>query len=161
MTEKEMFLSSWKREYETLVRVLKAFPEDKLDMKPSERSRSARELAWTFASEQVLLESALKGKVDFSKIPPTPATYDEIFVALEANRKRLVRKVQRLTSKQWNLKIPWMVAPGKVTKVRVADIAWVLLMDLVHHRGQFSVYLRLAGAKVPSIYGPTADEPWM
>jgi uncharacterized damage-inducible protein DinB len=30
-----------------------------------------------------------------------------------------------------------------------------------HHRGQFSVYLRMVGAKVPSIYGPTADETWM
>jgi uncharacterized damage-inducible protein DinB len=30
-----------------------------------------------------------------------------------------------------------------------------------HHRGQLSVYLRLADGKVPSIYGPTADEPWM
>ena len=30
----------------------------------------------------------------------------------------------------------------------------------VHHRGQFSVYLRMADGKVPSIYGPSADEPW-
>jgi uncharacterized damage-inducible protein DinB len=35
------------------------------------------------------------------------------------------------------------------------------LMDQIHHRGQFSVYLRLAGARVPSVYGPTADETWM
>jgi uncharacterized damage-inducible protein DinB len=33
-------------------------------------------------------------------------------------------------------------------------------MDAVHHRGQFSVYLRLAGAPVPSIHGPSTDEPW-
>lgn len=161
MTEKEMFLNSWKREHETLVRVLKAYPLDKLEMKPSEKSRTAKELAWTFAGEQAVLEGALKGKVDFSKMPQMPATYDEVFVALETNRKKLARKVQRLTSKQWNVKIPWMVGPGKVTKVRLADIAWLMLMDLVHHRGQFSVYLRLAGGKVPSIYGPTADEPWM
>jgi hypothetical protein len=36
-----------------------------------------------------------------------------------------------------------------------------LLHDEIHHRGQFSVYLRMAGARVPSIYGPTADEEWM
>jgi len=161
MTEKEMFLNTWKREHATLLRVLKAYPADKLDMKPSEKSRTAKELAWTFANEQAVLEGALSGKVDFSKMPPMPATYDEIFVALETNRKKLMRKVQRVTSKQWNLKIPWMVGPGKMSKVRVADIAWVMLMDLVHHRGQFSVYLRLAGGNVPSIYGPTADEPWM
>ena len=29
--------------------------------------------------------------------------------------------------------------------------------DQIHHRGQFSIYLRMAGGKVPSIYGPSAD----
>jgi uncharacterized damage-inducible protein DinB len=29
---------------------------------------------------------------------------------------------------------------------------------LVHHRGQLTVYLRLNGIPVPSIYGPSADE---
>jgi hypothetical protein len=29
----------------------------------------------------------------------------------------------------------------------------------IHHRGQLSAYLRPMGAKVPSIYGPSADEP--
>jgi uncharacterized damage-inducible protein DinB len=28
----------------------------------------------------------------------------------------------------------------------------------VHHRGQFTVYLRLNGVAVPAIYGPSADE---
>lgn len=31
---------------------------------------------------------------------------------------------------------------------------------MVHHRGQLTVYLRLLDVPVPSIYGPTADEPW-
>jgi uncharacterized damage-inducible protein DinB len=34
------------------------------------------------------------------------------------------------------------------------------LNHLAHHRGQLTVYLRLNDAKVPSIYGPSADEPW-
>ncbi|MGA3241300.1 MAG: DinB family protein [Bryobacteraceae bacterium] len=33
------------------------------------------------------------------------------------------------------------------------------LKHTVHHRGQLSSYLRPMGAKVPSIYGPSADEP--
>jgi uncharacterized damage-inducible protein DinB len=45
--------------------------------------------------------------------------------------------------------------------VRKADMLWMMLSDSIHHRGQFSIYLRLVGAKVPSIYGPSADEPWM
>jgi uncharacterized damage-inducible protein DinB len=34
------------------------------------------------------------------------------------------------------------------------------LNHLIHHRGQLSVYLRLNDVPLPSIYGPTADEPW-
>lgn len=41
------------------------------------------------------------------------------------------------------------------------EIAWFMLYDQIHHRGQLSVYLRMSGAKVPSIYGPSLDEPWM
>ena len=34
-----------------------------------------------------------------------------------------------------------------------------VLNHLVHHRGQLCVYLRLLDVPVPSIYGPSADEP--
>jgi uncharacterized damage-inducible protein DinB len=34
------------------------------------------------------------------------------------------------------------------------------LNHLIHDRGQLSVYLRLNDVPLPSIYGPTADEPW-
>jgi len=34
------------------------------------------------------------------------------------------------------------------------------ISHLVHHRGQLTVYLRLLDVPLPSIYGPTADEPW-
>ncbi len=51
MTEKDMFLQTWEHEYNTTVKVLKAFPDDKLDMKPAEKSKSARDLAFTFVGE--------------------------------------------------------------------------------------------------------------
>jgi len=44
-------------------------------------------------------------------------------------------------------------------QLSVLEVLWAELHDQIHHRGQFSVYLRLAGARVPSNYGPTADEP--
>lgn len=53
------------------------------------------------------------------------------------------------------------MTPKQMGDFRKADVLWMMMMDAVHHRGQFSVYLRMAGGKVPSIYGPSADEPWM
>jgi uncharacterized damage-inducible protein DinB len=43
--------------------------------------------------------------------------------------------------------------------MRRLDVIWANLFDVIHHRGQLSVYVRMAGGKVPSIYGPSADEP--
>jgi hypothetical protein len=44
---------------------------------------------------------------------------------------------------------------------RLALIRSILLNHSYHHRGQLSVYLRMVGVPVPSIYGPSADEsPW-
>jgi uncharacterized damage-inducible protein DinB len=41
----------------------------------------------------------------------------------------------------------------------VADqFSLMMLFDQIHHRGQLSVYVRMAGGKVPSIYGPSADD---
>ena len=33
-----------------------------------------------------------------------------------------------------------------------------LINHMAHHRGQMTVYLRLMGAKVPALYGPSADD---
>jgi uncharacterized damage-inducible protein DinB len=40
-----------------------------------------------------------------------------------------------------------------------SPMAWSFLFDIVHHRGQITTYLRPMGSTVPSIYGPSADEP--
>ena len=40
----------------------------------------------------------------------------------------------------------------------IGNMLWGFLFDMVHHRGQISTYLRPMGAKVPAIYGPSADD---
>ena len=40
------------------------------------------------------------------------------------------------------------------------DVVRQTINHLIHHRGQLTVYLRLQDVPLPSIYGPTADEPW-
>ena len=162
MTEKEMFLQSWDREFQTTMKVLKAYPADKLAFKPHERSRSAGELAWIFVGELGIVDMAIKGQIDFSGQPPKPpATMKEILAAFESTYKQMASKVKAMSEADYNSMIKFPVAPKQMGDFRKADVLWITLMDQVHHRGQFSVYVRLAGGKVPSIYGPSADEPWM
>ena len=58
------------------------------------------------------------------------------------------------------LNLVFLLKNGKtiMTMPRVAVVRTWILNHLVHHRGQLSVYLRLTGSKVPSIYGPSADD---
>jgi uncharacterized damage-inducible protein DinB len=161
-TEKDMFLRTFQRECETTLKLLKAYPPNKADFKPHEKSRSAKELGWTFVLEQGLVDMALKGKVDFSQpMPKPPGDYKDVIAAFENTTRETVNKVTKASDEDLNRTVQFPVAPGKMGDLRRFDVIWTSLMDQVHHRGQLSVYLRLAGAKVPSIYGPTADEPWM
>jgi uncharacterized damage-inducible protein DinB len=162
MTEKEMFLNTWEREYQTTMKVLKAFPPEKQDFKPTtEKTKSAKDLAFVFVSELSMIDGITKGQIDFMGMPKPPATFGEVLSRLESGYKQTANSVRAMSDEDWNGTMNFVVAPKTMGEVRRADLLWTMLMDSVHHRGQFSIYLRLVGAKVPSIYGPTADEPWM
>lgn len=56
--------------------------------------------------------------------------------------------------------VPWTLKNAGVTiftMPRVAVMRSFVLSHLIHHRGQFTVYLRLRDVALPSVYGPTAD----
>jgi uncharacterized damage-inducible protein DinB len=162
VTEKDMFLQTFERECQTTLKLLKAYPAGKGDYKPHEKSRSARELAWIFVVEQAFADMALKGKLDFSQpMPKPPANYADVITAFEKASRDTRANVAKASEDDLGKTVQFPIGPGKMGDFRAQDVLWTTLMDQVHHRGQLSVYLRLAGAKVPSIYGPTADEPWM
>ena len=46
-------------------------------------------------------------------------------------------------------------------KDTVGGLLWLALFDAVHHRGQLTTYIRPMGGKVPSVYGPSADDSGM
>jgi len=161
MSEKEMYLATADREHETTLKILRAYPADKLDLKPHAKSRSARELAWNFVLEQNFADMALAGEIrPGGKTPDPPQTMSQIISALEKKNAELKEKIHGLSEEKYNAPIAFPTGPGKMGDLRRADVLWTILMDEVHHRGQFSVYLRMAEGKVPSIYGPTADEKW-
>lgn len=161
MSEKQEFLKVWEREFTTTLKVLKAFPGAQADLKPHERCRSAKELAWTFVLELRGIDNALKGNMDPSifRVPP-PAKYDEAVTTYEKEHRDITARIKKTPDGDLDQTIKFPTGPGKMGEVRKLDFFWFILMDCVHHRGQFSVYLRMAGGKVPSIYGPSADEKW-
>lgn len=161
-SEKEQFLQTWDREFQTTLKVLRAYPPEKLDLKPAEKSKSARDLLFVFRNEAHFFSMALDNKLDFTApSPQVPATLGGIIEETEKANAALVAKLRQISDTDYNGMVTFAVAPKTMGQVRRMDLCWMMLMDMVHHRGQISVYIRLAGGKVPSIYGPTADEPWM
>ena len=159
---KEEFLRVWEQEYQTTLKLLRAYPEDKCDLRPHEKLRNARELVWGFTNGEVwMVNGILTGKFEADEAIHPPPTMREIIQNFEKVHSDAMAKVKRMNENDLNRMVNFFIAPKKMGNVRVTDLLSIMIMDQVHHRGQMSVYLRLAGGKVPSIYGPTADEPWM
>jgi uncharacterized damage-inducible protein DinB len=163
MSEKQQFQDAWDRESAVTLKVLKAYPQDKTDMKPHPTCRSAKELAWTFVFEGVGGAQAVHGEMKFPppNMPPMPSTWQGMIGEVERALKVISDKVRNVDDAQLSTTVKFFTGPKQMSDLRRQDVLWFLLNDMIHHRGQFSVYLRMAGGKVPAIYGPSADEKWM
>ena len=158
---KEQFLKAYRTEFETTKKIMKCYPADKPDFKPAERSNSALALMWTFALEQSVVDAALKGTLTLTgKFPPPPPTIKEVIAAYEHGVQEVEKTLATVPESRLHEKVTFFTGPKQMGEVPIIDIMWFMLMDAVHHRGQLSVYIRMQGGKVPSIYGPSADEPW-
>ncbi|HVE69800.1 MAG TPA: DinB family protein [Thermoanaerobaculia bacterium] len=164
---KETFLEHYDREHAVTMNVLRAYPEDQLDLKPSAKSNSARDLAWIFVLERGLGETVwhdgfAKGTTKVTGKPPLPPEqWSELVATLEQAHQKFRDLIAAASDDELLEEVHFFTAPKTMGPISRLDWIWFLLHDQIHHRSQFSVYLRMAGGKVPSIYGPTADEPWI
>ena len=157
MTNREFFLQRRQAELPAFLRVLKALPSDRLDYKPHERSPSAEEIAWTLTNElgpciDVVREHRAERKVQ----PPPPL--DQMLRLFEERSNELIDLVSRLGEESWERYAQFYFQGKLVSEQPTNEFLWMVHFDAIHHRGQLSTYLRPMGAKVPSIYGPSADE---
>jgi len=164
-SHKQRFLDAYDREHETTMRVLRAYPADRADLQPHPKCKTAKELAWVFVIERglgthVMNDAFAKGGPE-GEIPGTPDSYEEVLTALEHAHREFRTLVEGLPDDKLHETVKFFTAPHTMGDVPRLEFLWFLVNDQIHHRGQFSTYLRMADAKVPSIYGPTADEPWM
>jgi len=164
-SHKDQFLGVYENEHQRTMRVLHAYPQDKLDLKPHAMSKTARELAWVFVLERklgvMLMNDAFASTAPSGNPPPAPDSWFELIGAIEAAHKEFGDLVRSLPEEKLQQTVRFFTGPKQMGDIPRMDVCWFLLHDEIHHRGQFSIYLRMAGGRVPSIYGPSADEPWM
>jgi len=157
----DSILMEIEQEAQTTKRVLDRIPEDKLAWKPHPKAFSLGQLALHIAS--------VPGSVAAAAVPdsmeapnfsqPEAKSRQEVLdtfsKSLESAKDALKKMDDARLMSMWSL-----TKNGKVlmSVPRIGFIRSILMNHNYHHRGQLSVYLRMLGVPVPSIYGPSADE---
>jgi uncharacterized damage-inducible protein DinB len=164
MSQKQQLLDALKDETGRTRRLLAAFPASASELRPHPTSQTARELVHTLCIEAAIGCATLDGSLDLSKMggmPPAPATWGEVMKAFEAAYDGLIKMLEKTPESDLPKTVTFMTGPKQMGPMPRGAIVQFMLYDHIHHRGQLSVYLRMSGSKVPSIYGPSRDEPWM
>lgn len=158
MTTREFCLARRKAESPAFVKVLKALPQGRLDYRPDPKSRTAAELGSLVAGEEAaLVELIEKGRIEW-KDPESLAGPDQMAALYESSHAAVNAGIEKLDEAAWERKVQFVLPGGGIWEDSLAEFVWGFLFDQIHHRGQLSTYLRPMGGKVPSIYGPSADD---
>jgi uncharacterized damage-inducible protein DinB len=156
----DALLAAWEHEHGTSVRVLRAVPDARLDLQPHPKSMTLHRLCWHIPEAERFFVARCLGAEPPGPDPvpkgAPPGTVEGMVAAFEASHAGLVESVKGRGEAWLAEEVEFFGA--RLPRARVGD---VMLRHEIHHRGQLTVYLRLAGAKVPSIYGPSADETGM
>jgi uncharacterized damage-inducible protein DinB len=161
----EWFLAELESEAAKSRRVLEQVPSGKRGFKPHDRS-----MEFGYLSELVANISSWVGMAitmdeldiapkDGPKHKPVPLnTSAELVAALDKAVATARQALQSTTDA--HLETPWrLLAGGQLAFEQPRhQVIRDTFLHSAHHRGQMTVYLRLLGSKVPSVYGPTADD---
>ena len=161
----DLFVSELDQEAQRSRKALEQMPEGKHDWKPHEKSMIFGYLANMVATiptwiameinqDQLDIAPADGGKMERKRMD----TSAELLLALDKAASEARSAFGKATDE--HLMSNWkLLARGQVV---MESPRHVMIQDTMnhwsHHRGQMTVYLRLMGAKVPSIYGPSADD---
>ena len=156
---RDLFAESFRAERPKFQRVFQAVPAKEAAYKPHPKSSSAADLVWMIASEWgdacALIDRA---RVDYAP-RPTPSDVGASLAEFEKNAAAIEQRLASIDDRAWEKNAQFLM-DGKVAwEAPLGDMLFGFLFDAIHHRGQLSTYLRPMGAKVPSIYGPSADDP--
>jgi uncharacterized damage-inducible protein DinB len=165
MSIAESLLPEFDREMGVTRRLLERLPDDQFSWKPHDKSMTLGRLAEHLAELPDWAKvTILEGGIDLgSGRPPdytSPSSRAAVLAMFDKNvaaaRAALNGRTDAELMATWTLR-----SQGKVifTMPKAMVLRGFVMNHTIHHRGQLSVFLRLRNVPVPSMYGPSADEP--
>ena len=143
-------------------KILALVPADKGDWKPHAKSMSMKDLAVHVADIPSWITGALTtDEIDFAATPYKPQDCnggEELVAFFDKNVAEATNTLKlhkdEILEKHWTMRSGEAVLM-KLTKLQTIRHAFG---QMIHHRAQLGVYLRLLDIPIPGVYGPSADE---
>ena len=162
ITFMKSFLDELEHEAIGTRKMLALVPADKMDYKPHEKSMKLKDLAIHIADMPTWITLGIRDtELDFATSPYNPKVCnnaDELVAYFNANVEEakgyLTENNDSILEDTWTLKSNGAVLM-QLNKLQTIRHAYC---QLVHHRAQLGVYLRLLNIPIPGVYGPSADE---
>jgi uncharacterized damage-inducible protein DinB len=158
----QLLLQELEREAVTTRKMLERVPTEKRDWQPHEKSMKMQALATHVAELPTWITMTLTtSELDFANNAYQPVTVNNTGELLQLFEKSLADGRQSLSTATEEQLLPnWTLRNGDQvysvsTKYEVIRMA---LSQIIHHRAQLGVYLRLLNIPIPGSYGPSADD---
>ncbi len=158
----QMFLKELEQEAQTTRKMLQRVPNDRYDWQPHQKSMTIRRLATHIAELPSWITMTLHtSELDFAKEPYNPKPINntaELMDYFEACLKESTSNLEN--AKEEELSKTWVLRNGDeiYSTSTKADVIRMTLNQIVHHRAQLGVFLRLLDIPIPGSYGPSADD---
>jgi uncharacterized damage-inducible protein DinB len=162
MSIAQTLLPEFDNEMRNTRRALERVRPEALGIRPHEKSWTLGELATHIARLPSWVVSTLTSdEFDMTGVERGKAidSVDEILAEFDRNVAEAKAALAETSDERFMS--PWTLKQGErvvFSMPKAAVVRSFSFNHIIHHRGQLTVYLRLAGLKVPGMYGPSADE---
>jgi uncharacterized damage-inducible protein DinB len=158
----KMFSKELEQEAQTTRKMLERVPNDKYDWQPHPKSMTVKRLATHIAELPSWVSMTLTtDELDFANNPYQPENINSTDELLAYFERSLADGRDHLTrATEGQLTQPWTLRNGDqiYSTSSKAEVIRMAFSQIIHHRAQLGVYLRLLDIPIPGSYGPSADE---
>jgi uncharacterized damage-inducible protein DinB len=156
-TVAEFLVADFTSEMQTTLSVIQAVPKSHLDYRPDPKSKTGLGLVRHIALEDAWLLNCIAS----GEFTPPPDDSDACGIMSPADaavryKEQVPAALDRVRAMSGE-KLAVAIDMFGMIKAPGVNFLAIAIKHSVHHRGQLSTYLRPMGAKVPGIYGPSAD----